>query len=321
MEMAWSTRWVTTPLPRPVTRPISGRGAASPVRTMFTMRRRLVASSGCAPKRNVDSFSMVDFRTSSALSRALWDIYSRRLNDLGNIQTQVRGATMPYGVGIIGAGPGVRALHAPTLARLPDDFALVHVSDSGSGRAEEIARPIGARWSVGIEELLGDPAVEVVAVCSPPALHAEQVLAAIDAGKRAVFCEKPLATNLDDAIRVVEACRAAAVPLLVGTNHLFDPSWGRVRHHLAAAGQVRAISVTVALPPNDRYHSLVTESRPSGGASRGAPDLGNPAIAASVVRQLLTGLAIHDLPLLRDLAPDFEDVVYARAVAPIGYAV
>ena len=44
-------------------------------------------------------------------------------------------------------------------------------------------------------------------------------------------------------------------------------------------------------------------------------------MAASVVRQLLTGLAVHDLPLLRDLAPDFERVVYARAVEPIGYAV
>ena len=44
-----------------------------------------------------------------------------------------------------------------------------------------------------------------------------------------------------------------------------------------------------------------------------------PAIAASVVRQLITGLAVHDLPMLRDLAPVIDDVVFARAVAPLGF--
>ena len=46
---------------------------------------------------------------------------------------------MPHGVGIIGAGPGVAALHAPTIARLGGEFLIVHVSDAGSGRAEAIA--------------------------------------------------------------------------------------------------------------------------------------------------------------------------------------
>ncbi|HEX5859832.1 MAG TPA: gfo/Idh/MocA family oxidoreductase, partial [Microbacterium sp.] len=42
---------------------------------------------------------------------------------------------------------------------------------------------------------------------------------------------------------------------------------------------------------------------------------------ASVVRQLIVGLAVHDLPLLRDLAPQLERVVYAQAIPPLGYAV
>ena len=76
---------------------------------------------------------------------------------------------MSYGVGIIGAGPGVAALHVPTLARLDGDFAIVHISDAGSGRARALADRIGARWSSGIDDLLADPDVEVVAICSPPA--------------------------------------------------------------------------------------------------------------------------------------------------------
>lgn len=228
---------------------------------------------------------------------------------------------MTHRVGVIGAGPGVAALHLPTLARLGDLFAVTHVADAGSGRAAALAGRVGARSSSGTEQLLADPDVDVVAVCSPPDAHAAQILAAVAAGKRAIFCEKPVATNVDDAVAAVDACRAAGVVLVVGTNHYYDPAWGRARHHLSASGgPVVSISVTLALPPNGRYHDVVTEiSAPF--AARTAPDLSRPEVAAGVVRALLTGLAIHDLPLVRDLAPRFERVCFARALAPIGFAV
>ncbi|WP_243075335.1 Gfo/Idh/MocA family protein [Microbacterium sp. SS28] len=228
---------------------------------------------------------------------------------------------MVYGVGIIGAGPGVAALHLPTLARLADDFHVVHVADAGSGRADALAGRTGARSSTGIEALLEDPAVEVVAICSPPAAHAAQIRAAVAAGKKAVFCEKPIGATVAESEEAVEACRRAGIPLIVGTNHFFDPAWGRAKHHLTVSGgPVVSISVTLSLPPNTRYHDVVTELAAPGGA-RPAPDLSRPEVAAGVVRQLLTGLAIHDLPLVRDLAPTFERVLFARALAPIGYAV
>ena len=228
---------------------------------------------------------------------------------------------MTCGVGIIGAGPGVAALHVPTLARLDSDFTIVHLSDAGSGRARALAERLGARASEGIDDLLADPDVEIVAICSPPGEHAAQILASVAAGKRAILCEKPVGTTIAEAERAVEACRDAGIPLIVGTNHYYDPAWGRAKHYLTATGgPVVSISVTLALPPNTRYHDVVTEiGAPSG--SRPAPDLRRPEVAAGVVRALLTGLAIHDLPLVRDLAPQFERVVFARAVAPIGFAV
>ncbi|QIG39193.1 Gfo/Idh/MocA family oxidoreductase [Microbacterium sp. 4R-513] len=228
---------------------------------------------------------------------------------------------MPHGVGVMGAGPGVAALHLPTVARLADDFRVVHVTDAGSGRAASLAARTGARSSAGIEELLADPAVEVVAICSPPAEHDEQILASVAAGKRAILCEKPIATTIAGAEGAIDACRRAGVALVVGTNHYYDPAWGRARHHLSTSGgPVVSISVTLALPPNGRYHDVVTEAfEPSPG--RPPADLTNPVIAAGVVRALLTGLAIHDIPLVRDLAPQFERVVFARALAPVGYAV
>jgi predicted dehydrogenase len=229
---------------------------------------------------------------------------------------------MSLGVGIIGAGPGVAALHVPTLARLRDVFRVAHVADAGSGRAKELAARAGARASTGVSALLADADVDVVAICSPPAEHAAHVVAAVAAGKRGVFCEKPLATTIADARDAIEACRRAGVPLVVGTNHYFDPAWGRARHHLTASGgPVVSISATLALPPNARYHELVTEPPTAGSEGQTLPDLTRPPVAAAVMRQLLTGLAIHDLPLVRDLAPRFERVVFARALAPLGYAV
>ena len=110
-------------------------------------------------------------------------------------------------------------------------------------------------------------------ICSPPAEHASQILASVAAGKRAILCEKPLATTVADAEAVIDACRAAGTALLVGTNHLYDPAWGRAKHHLLAGGhKVRAISVTLALPPNGRYHDVVTELPvPAAAPGRGGP--------------------------------------------------
>lgn len=229
---------------------------------------------------------------------------------------------MPYGVGVIGAGPGVSALHLPTLARF-DGFRVVHVADGGSGRAAAWAARTRARASTGTADLLADPAVDVVVVAGPPDRHAADVLAAVAAGKRAVFCEKPLALTTEDADRVIAACRAAGTALVVGTNHLFDPAWTRAKHHLIAeGGSIQTISVTASLAPNSRYHDVVTEYEPAGvPAGRGAPDWTDPRVASGVVRQLVMGLLVHDLPIVRDLAPRLERVVFARPVPPIGCTV
>ena len=229
---------------------------------------------------------------------------------------------MPWGVGVIGAGPGVAVLHLPTLELVSDHFTVVHVADRGSGRAESLAGRLGAAASTGTAALLADPAVEVVAICSPPSEHARHIRECVAAGVRAILCEKPLATTTAEAEEVVDACREAGIILLVATNHFYDEAWDRAKHHLVALqSDIRTISATVALPPNARYHSAVTELAHAGVPPRGAPDLADPRIAADVVRQLVLGLAVHDLPAVRDLAPAFEGVDFAAAVPPIGYTV
>ncbi|HKU02614.1 MAG TPA: Gfo/Idh/MocA family oxidoreductase, partial [Arthrobacter sp.] len=185
-------------------------------------------------------------------------------------------------IGFLGAGPGVGALHLPTVRRLGGGFNVRHVADGGSGRAALLAEPLGVRWSSGDRELLADPDVDVVAICTPPSEHERQIHATLSAGKKAIFCEKPLATTREAAAAVVSACRDAGVALMVGTNHLHDPGWLRARQLLERQGEpVQSIAVTLALPPNGRYHGVVFDGGPFEAPSRGRPDTKNPAVAAA----------------------------------------
>jgi predicted dehydrogenase len=88
----------------------------------------------------------------------------------------------------------------------------VAVADRDPARAQALAAAYGLTVCTP-DGLLADPRVAVVAIATPPAGHAELSLAALDAGRH-VFCEKPLATRLDDATEVLRAAAAASAPRL-----------------------------------------------------------------------------------------------------------
>ena len=108
-------------------------------------------------------------------------------------------ADRPLGVGILGAGPVTQAIHLPALARLQDILEVRHIMDVDPAVASSVAARVGASASTSMEALLADPAVDVVAICSPHQFHAAQVIAACRAGKKAVLCEKPFAMNAEEA--------------------------------------------------------------------------------------------------------------------------
>ena len=102
-------------------------------------------------------------------------------------------------VGIVGAGY-IGGVHAGLLAR-DERVVLTAVHDVVEGRARRLAAPAGARVAASAEELIDE--VDAVYVTTPNTLHTELAVAAAQAGKH-VFCEKPMATNLRDARRVLE---------------------------------------------------------------------------------------------------------------------
>ena len=91
------------------------------------------------------------------------------------------------------------------------------------------ASALGAAAIAGqVGTVLADPTLDALSVCVPHAIHAEIVLAALDAGKH-VLVEKPIATTLADADRMLAAANRAGRQLMVAENVYFDPLVERVR--------------------------------------------------------------------------------------------
>ena len=226
------------------------------------------------------------------------------------------------GVGIIGAGPVTQAIHLPALARLGDLFAVRHIMDADLAVAESVASRVGATHGSNVAALLADPEVDVVAICSPHQFHAEQVIAACRAGKKAVLCEKPFAMDAAEAEQISAVSKETGVPIIVGAMHTFDPGWLAAEANWGELPETaHTIRSSIVLPPNARFEDFATEviTRPA----TDSPDYTDPEVIRNALQGGIMGLAIHDLPLVRRFVPDFQDleILQAHHVRPFGYVV
>jgi predicted dehydrogenase len=221
------------------------------------------------------------------------------------------------GVAIVGAGVVSQSIHLPVLARLCDDFAVAAIWDVDPVASALLAERCGAASSPSFEDLLNDPRVDVLAICSPARFHADQVVRGMLAGKRAILCEKPLATTVEEARRIGEVAKATGVPLLVGAMHVFDPAWIALRDQvdLLAAGAI-SIRSSIVLPPNDRFEQWASEldDRAAG------PGL---SLQPETIKSAVLQVAIHDLPLVRAFLPKDRQIKVTAATLhePFGYSI
>src|SRR4051794_39445920 len=122
-------------------------------------------------------------------------------------------------VGLLGYGSiarsHVRAIQALQAADARQPLGLRAVM----GRLDEPTRQFAAEFGMSLattdlDELLADPTVDAVIVCSPTDVHAEQTERALRAGKH-VLCEIPLATSLAETDRLIDLAERAGVQLMV----------------------------------------------------------------------------------------------------------
>ncbi len=135
-------------------------------------------------------------------------------------------------VGLVGAGSIARDQHIPGW-RLVSEAAVVGVADPSLAAAEQAAIAFQIpRFEADYRRLLDDPAINVIDVCCPSALHAQVCIAALNAGKH-VLCEKPMATSRADAEAVLAAVRSTGKKLMIGQQMRFDSSIVAVRKALS----------------------------------------------------------------------------------------
>ncbi len=136
-------------------------------------------------------------------------------------------------IGIIGAGR-IGKVHAETLAfRLPEANPAV-IADINPNAARGVAERCGIpRVAAGAAEILADPAIDAVLICSSTNTHAGLIVDAARAGKH-IFCEKPVDFSLARIDRALEAVDKAGVKLQIGFNRRFDANFARVRAAVAA---------------------------------------------------------------------------------------
>lgn len=155
-------------------------------------------------------------------------------------------------IALIGAGRIGRVHAANVVAH--GGCRLATVSDPIDRAAQSLAGETGAAVADAMAAI-ADPATDAVMICAPTDVHATLIEAAAQAGKPA-FCEKPV--DLD--ARRISACLAvverAGIPLMIGFNRRFDPSFRDLKRRLDAGriGTVELISIISkdpAPPPLD----------------------------------------------------------------------
>ena len=151
----------------------------------------------------------------------------------------------PIGVGIVGCGR-ISDLHELGY-RGRDDAQIVAVCDATRGRARAKAKAWGVeKVYADYQDLLADPAVDLVELLVPHHLHAEMTVAACRAGKH-VSVQKPMALNVPESDRMIEAAEQAGVVLRVYENFVFYPPHVRAKEMLDAGeiGDPRMIRIHV----------------------------------------------------------------------------
>jgi predicted dehydrogenase len=197
----------------------------------------------------------------------------------------------PLGVAVVGAG-----YWGPNLVRnfraLPT-FDLAWVCDLSRERALQAIGPRSTvRATDSLDDVLGDPEIDAVAVATPAGTHTEVVLACLDAGKH-VLVEKPLATSVAEAEKLVHAAAQRGLVLMCDHTYCYTPAVRKVRElsRLGALGSIQyfdSVRINLGLVQRDI--------------------------------DVFWDLAPHDLSILDFVLPDgcVPEAVAAQGVDPIG---
>jgi predicted dehydrogenase len=182
----------------------------------------------------------------------------------------------------------VNAVHGKTDAI---QFVAAHTRTRAS--AEDFCRERNIPLRDRYEHVLSDKNIDAVVLATPHSQHAEQVMAAIAAGKH-IHCEKPLTLDRPSAEQVVAAAKKAGIVLAVGFNRRFHPSVVEIRKRLAS-GQLGQVMSMVA------SHTTSTGQFIAADNWRAQPD--------EAPGGAITAVGVHSIDHMIEFAGEVKDVL------------
>jgi len=201
-------------------------------------------------------------------------------------------------LGIIGAGR-IGKLHAENVVNNFIDVEVKAIADIYVDKIKEWANSIGIEnVYADYQEIINDPEINTVLICSSTNTHSKITIEAANAGKD-IFCEKPIDYDLDRIHAALEAVEKAGVKFQVGFNRRFDHNFKKV-HDLVRNGSIgepHIIKVTSRdpEPPSAEYAKV------SGG--------------------MFLDMTIHDFDMVRHLSGSEVVEVYTNAAVLVDPAI
>lgn len=202
-------------------------------------------------------------------------------------------------VGIIGAGR-IGKVHTASICNIVKNATIKTIADPFMNEeTANWAKSMGvSNTTKDYKEILADPEIDAVLICSSTNTHSPISVEAIKAGKH-VFCEKPIDHDVEKIKEVIDALKDSKVKYQVGFNRRFDHNFEAVRNAVAAGkiGDPHIIKVTSRdpEPPSAEYAAV------SGG--------------------MFLDMTIHDFDMVRYLAGCDAEEIYVQSAVLVDPAI
>lgn len=201
-------------------------------------------------------------------------------------------------IGIIGAGR-IGKLHTENIINNFKNVEIKAIADVFADKVRDWAKSVGVKnVYTDHREIINDPEIQVVLICSSTNTHAQFTIEAANAGKH-IFCEKPIDFDVEKIKEALEAVKKAGVKFQIGFNRRFDHNFRKV-HEVVQSGKI-----------GEPHIIKVTSRDPQ------AP----PIEYVKVSGGIFLDMTIHDFDMVRYLSGSDVEEVYTNAAVLVDPAI